>query len=147
MKRFLTVLPVAFALALPIATPAPAQSTSTTTANPRLIYSEARAEMDTLIMARRMGDAIRMFEGLGVPTNKELAAIDTKLRVLYKEDFEKVALVKSEVHKNGFRQEMIAYWTGQQYLYVYLLIHTDDHQPRLLKFQFGSSFEAISQLF
>ena len=143
MKRLFKCISLSIFLASPMATQIHAQSAD----SPRVIYSEARAEMDKLIMERRMGDAIRKFDGLGVPDNKELAAIDTKLRVLYKEDFQNVALVRSEVHKNGFRQEMIAYWTGQNYLYVYLVIHTHDNRPRLLQFQFDSNFDAISRLF
>ena len=50
---------------------------------PRETYNEAREEMDALIKQRRLGDAIRMFESLGQPDNKELAALDTKMRVLY----------------------------------------------------------------
>lgn len=144
--RILNVLPLVVALCLPIGAQAQTQS-SEPLANPRTVYSEARAEMDKLIMERRMGDAIRQFDGIEQPNNKELAALDTKMRVLYKEDFENVALVRSEVHKNGFRQEMIAYWTGRQYLYVYLLIHTDDNRPRLLQFQFDTNFNAVNKFF
>lgn len=143
MTRILTALPLLIALAIPVSVSAQ----TTPSASPRVVYNEARAKMDQLIMERRMGDALRMFEGLAVPDNKELAAIDTKMRVLYKQDFENVALVRSEVHKNGFRQEMIAYWTDNQYLFVYLLIHTDQNAPKLINFQFDSDFHAINRLF
>lgn len=83
-------------LASQVAFPAQAQSSD----NPREVYSEARAKMDKLIMERRMGDAIRTFEGFDTPNSNDLAAIDSNLQALYEGDFENVALVRSEVHKN-----------------------------------------------
>lgn len=138
MRHFFSALIVI--LALPMASYAQQ-------ASPRATYNAARAEMDTRIMARQMGDAIRMFQGLGVPDDAELASLDVQIQALYPDDFENVALIRSEVIQNGFRQELIAYWTETQYLYVYLLIHTDDNHPRLLNFQFDSDFHALNALF
>ncbi|MBU2941598.1 hypothetical protein Q4525_13860 [Shimia thalassica] len=134
---------VVFAALAPMA----ATAQEETKIGPRETYNEAREEMDALIKQRRLGDAIRMFESLGQPDNKELAALDTKMRVLYKTDFTEVALIRSEIHKNGFRQEIIGYWNDEQYLYVYLLMHTVNNRPRLLNFRFDADFHALNMLF
>lgn len=115
--------------------------------NPRKDYSEARVEMDALIMKRQMSAAISMFENVIVLSDDNLAEIDAKIEATYPVNFENVALVRSTVHKNGFRQELIAYWTGASYLYVYLLLHTDANTMKLLHFDFDSNFHALNLLF
>ncbi|MEQ9693866.1 hypothetical protein [Shimia sp. SDUM112013] len=135
-----------FALALS-ALPLSALAQETKPPLPRATYNEAREQMDSLILQRRLGDAIAMFKALEQPDEAERADLDTRLRALYPDDFTDVALVRSEIHKNGFRQEIIAYWNESQYLYVYLLMHTVDNQPRLLNFSFDADFHKLNALF
>lgn len=113
----------------------------------RQIYTQAREELDALIMQRRMGDAIRMFDDVVEVEDAELDALDTQMQNLFPSDFENVGIVRSVVHKNGFRQEMIAYWTGRDFLYLYLLMHTDTSGIRLLNFQFDTDFHILNDLF
>lgn len=142
-----TLALAAFVFVAPVVAPVVAMAQDAVPQNARTTYGEARQKMDDLIMQRRMGDAIRIFDGLGEPSNKELAAIDAKMSVLYKENFTDVALVRSDLLKNGFRQEIIAYWAEDQYLFVYLLMHTADNRARLLNFRFDNDFHTLNALF
>ncbi|WP_299355665.1 hypothetical protein [uncultured Shimia sp.] len=144
MRPF-SALVLALVMSCPLALPASAQSETPTST--RQVYTQARAELDMLIMQRRMGDAIRMFDQVIEIDEAELAALDAQMLELFEQDFGNVGLVRSVVHKNGFRQEMIAYWTGRDYLYLYLLLHTDKSTIRLLNFQFDTDFHALNDLF
>ena len=88
-----------------------------------------------------------MFDEIVDVDEAELEALDTQIQSLYQNDFESVDLVRSEVHKNGFRQELIAYWTGRDSLYLYLFMHTDGSKIRLLNFRFDTDFHALNVLF
>ena len=134
------------ALSAPVL-PVSAQTTATAPASARQTYTEAREQLDALVMQRRLGDAIRMFDEIVDVDAAETDALDTQMRGLFPQDFENVGLVRSEVHKNGFRQEIIAYWTGRDYLFLYLLLHTDNNQMRLLNFRFDTDFHNLNALF
>lgn len=142
MRRF-SVLAIATLL-----TTAQVQSVLAQTAtSTRQVYTQAREELDALIMQRRLGDAIRMFDEIVDVDEAELQTLDAQIQALYQNDFESVGLVRSEVLKNGFRQELIAYWTGRDYLYLYLFMHTDGSDIRLLNFRFDSDFHVLNDLF
>lgn len=142
MRRF-PVLLIAGLIATAQIQPLLAQTATST----RQVYTQAREELDALIMQRRLGDAIRMFDEIVEVDETELAALDAQMQSLYKKDFESVGLVRSEILKNGFRQELIAYWTGRDYLYLYLFMHTDGSDIRLLNFRFDTDFHILNDLF
>lgn len=142
MRRFSTLL-----IAGLIATGSVQTSLAQTATSTRQVYTQAREELDALIMQRRLGDAIRMFDEIIEVDEAELDALDAQMKEIYEHNFESVGLVRAEVHKNGFRQEMIAYWTGRDYLYLYLLMHTDGSDIRLLNFQFDTDFHVLNSLF
>lgn len=146
MRRLPAILFAALVAVGPV-TPSFAQSDSAAPTSTRQVYTQARAELDALIMQRRLGDAIRMFDNIIEINDAELEALDTQIQELYTQDFENVGLVRSIVHKNGFRQEIIAYWTGRDYLYLYLFMHTDGSQIRLLNFRFDADFHVLNDLF
>ena len=142
MRRF-PVLLIAGLIATAQIQPLLAQTATST----RQVYTQAREELDALIMQRRLGDAIRMVDEIVEVDETELAALDAQMQSLYKKDFESVGLVRSEILKNGFRQELIAYWTGRDYLYLYLFMHTDGSDIRLLNFRFDTDFHILNDLF
>lgn len=127
--------------------PLSAQTATTGVTGARQTYAEGRAKLDELVMQRRLGDAIRLFDQVVEVDEAELAAIDSQMQQLYTQDFENVGLVRSAVHKNGFRQEIIAYWTGRDYLYLYLFLHTHDNEMSLLNYRFDTDFHALNALF
>lgn len=125
-------------------TDAPAETKALT---PREAYQQGRAQLDELMKARRIVDAVTIFDPNEAMSRDNLAVIEADLRTRYPDDFEHVALVRSVVLKNGFKQELIAYWTGSNYLYVYLLLHTFDNRTQLLNFAYNSSFEELNGRF
>jgi len=139
-------LPV-LAIACLLVTAQVQSSMAQTATSTRQVYTQAREELDSLIMQRRLGDAIRMFDEIVEVDEAELQTLDAQIQELYQNDFESVGLVRSEVLKNGFRQELIAYWTGRDYLYLYLFMHTDGSDIRLLNFRFDSDFHVLNDLF
>lgn len=139
-------LPI-LAIACLLATAQVQSSMAQTATSTRQVYTQAREELDALIMQRRLGDAIRMFDEIVEVDEAELETLDAQIQELYQNDFESVGLVRSEVLKNGFRQELIAYWTGRDYLYLYLFMHTDGSEIRLLNFRFDSDFHVLNDLF
>ncbi|MCA0873393.1 hypothetical protein LCL97_21385 [Seohaeicola saemankumensis] len=114
---------------------------------PREAYQRGRALLDQLIMERKIVEAVTIFDPNEAMSRENLAVIEADLRTRYTEDFEHAAVVRSELMRNGFRQELIAYWTGNQYLYVYLLMHTFENRTQLLNFAYNSSFEELNGRF
>ena len=54
----------------------------------------------------------------------------------------------TEALKGGFRQEMLAFWTGKgEYFYVYLLLHARDGSREVLSLQYDVNFDNIFSLF
>jgi len=145
MTRFL----LASALAVATLTGAQAQTTAPSAADltPREAYQQGRALLDQLIMERKIVEAVTIFDPNEAMSRENLEVIEADLRTRYTEDFEHAAVVRSELMRNGFRQELIAYWTGNQYLYVYLLMHTFDNRTQLLNFAYNSSFEELNGRF
>lgn len=120
-----------------------APSTQAADLTPREAYQQGRARLDELMKSRSIVEAVTVFDPDGAINQNELKAMEANLRVRFPQDFEHAALVRSELLRNGFRQELIAYWTGDQYLYVYLLLHTFEQRTRLLNFAYNSSFEKL----
>lgn len=106
-------------------------------------YDTLRARMDALVMARRLSEALVLFGARDAYTDAELAEIDTRVRGRFPADFENAAMVRSAEMLNGFRQEMIAYWTGKNYLYVYLFLHQRPGEIVAMQFRFSTDVDEV----
>lgn len=136
---------LSFSLILMAAPPALAQES---TQNQRTRYIEGRAEFDTMVQVRRMGDAMQFVLGDDAVSDADAAQFNEQVTEFYVSDFVGSGTVRSEALKDGFRHEMLAYWNEErQYLYVYVVLHTVENVQRTVSVTFDSDFADIIQLF
>lgn len=137
------IIASAFGLYLAAALPLVAQQPDAIFAS----YDAMRAEMDSLIMERRIEDLMIRFGGADEMTVEQLRSLDRQVEQLFPEDFDKAALLRRVQHNNGFAQEIIAYWTGTSYLYAYVFYHNTGRDTVSINFRFNTDFTKLNSLF
>lgn len=108
-------------------------------------YLALRARLDTLVKNRDIAEVMPAFGDQSNPD--ELEALELRVREIYPRDFENVALIRRQDMDHGFRQELIAFWVGGQYMYVYMLLHDRDDGIMALGFNFNSDFDELNGKF
>lgn len=110
-------------------------------------YKQLRSVLDPLMKSRQISSVLRQFGGSDEMTPEELAALDERMQTYYKQDFKEVALIKRVDMIKGWRQELLAYWVGYKYVYVYMLLHQRDGEIVSINFKFNSDFDEINSAF
>lgn len=106
-------------------------------------YQDLRHQLDPLVTSRQMAAVLTLFGGSDEMTPEELKRLDEQVLSLYKQDFTQVQLINRVDLANGWRQEMLGYWVGYQYIYVYMLLQQLPDELRAVQFKFNSDFERI----
>jgi len=106
-------------------------------------YAELREFVDTRMMARDFVPVIQTLGGRDEYTTEQLAGINAQFLGIYKSDLENKAMVMREAGENGFRQEVISYWTGVNYLWLYMFLHETGDGVVVVTFAMNSNAEAI----
>ena len=109
-------------------------------------YEHLRSTLDPLMKSRQIADVVKQFGGSDEMTPEQLRSLGERMRTYYKKDFDEVALVKRAELANGWRQELLAYWTGYSYVYVYMLLHQRDDEIVSVHFKFNSDFNEVYAL-
>ncbi|RYH12050.1 hypothetical protein [Tropicimonas sp. IMCC6043] len=78
--------------------------------------------IDERMMKRQFGGLMQKMTG-GNLTLAQVQQLTEQARKGFTVDFENVAVMQSEDLENGFRKEIRAYWTGDRYAYVFVLMH------------------------
>lgn len=102
-------------------------------------YLALRATLDTMMKNRDIAEVMAAF-GNGSMSAEELEDLEARVRSIFPKDFENVAMVRKQELAEGWRQEMIAYWTGINYIYVMLLLHQRDDGLLALNMKFNTEF-------
>ncbi|MEM9248266.1 MAG: hypothetical protein AAGB05_06150 [Pseudomonadota bacterium] len=145
MSRFSPLLGAVFAVGLAAAVPA--QTTAGADAAPLPIFDtpqDMRAELDRLMRDR---DFIALVSRFSPPALMSLG----RVRVLedrYKSalaPFEDSGHLILETPAEHITREVIAYWEGEVYVYVYLLTHQRNDGVRVLDFQVSGDIRAIKE--
>jgi len=78
---------------------------------------------------------------------QQLDSLEARVRELYPEPFTNVTRARAEDLGDGFRHEMLIYWTGTSYLYVRILVHERAGETVAVTTRFNTDFDAINGLF
>ncbi len=137
MKKFL--LATTICLALPL--------TSQAQTNLRTQFNDAMALFNDLIMQKEVGEALDLVRQDKVYTPAERQAMNEELSAAFPDPFIGSGTVQSSPLKNGFRQELLAFWSREGgYLYVYLVLHTVDNRIKVIEADYSTSLsEFISR--
>jgi len=143
MTRPARAAALALAAAFVLAAPAPAQ---TDAARGLPVFDSAadmRAELDRLVRDR---DFVAVVERFSPPATMSLG----RVRVLEDRIRDTVAPLEDstqflrEALSAAMTREVIAYWTGDTYVYVYLLTHDREGGVRVLDFRISGDVRAIA---
>lgn len=110
-------------------------------------YAAMRAELDSLVSEKRTQDLMLRFGGADEMTEAQLDNLDAQVEQLYPQPFTRNAVLRHVTHENGFHQEVIAYWNGLAYLFVYVFYHEVDGRLVSINMRFNSDFTQLNTLF
>ncbi len=110
-------------------------------------YDAMRSEMDTLLMTRQIEDLMLRFGGADEMTPQQLATLDSQVEQIFPRDLEQAAVLRRQELDNGFAQELVAYWTGLNYIYAYVFYHERDGRVVSINYRFNTDFIALNNLF
>ncbi len=110
-------------------------------------YDAMRAAMDGLLMSRQIAQVMITFGGADEMTPQQLQNLEAQVRQIYTQDLTNKAVLRRVDHGNGFHQEIVAYWTGTNYLYAYVFGHDAETGYVSINFRFNSDFVKLNQLF
>ena len=79
-------------------------------------YEEMRATLDDLIAERRIADLMSSFGNADGMSREEWFGLQGRVRLLYPEPLASSAVLIRQDMKNGFVQDLIAYWQADRYL-------------------------------
>ncbi|WP_136443498.1 hypothetical protein [Pacificoceanicola onchidii] len=110
-------------------------------------YEDMRRVMDQLIVTRQVQELMVRFGGGDEMTVAQLNDLDATVERLYPNNFENVAVMRRLQHGGGFTQELLVYWTGLNYLYVYVFYHDRGGEVVSINFRFNSDYAKLTGLF
>ncbi|MCJ7872070.1 hypothetical protein [Phaeobacter sp. J2-8] len=108
-------------------------------------YLALRARLDPLMKNRDIAEVMRAFGDAS--EESALEDLERRVRNIFPRDFQEVALIRRQDMDHGFRQELIAYWDGVSYIYVYLVIHQRDDGLVTVVMNFNTEFDDLNSKF
>lgn len=139
--RLLTQTVATLAISLVSALPATAQDGIFAS------YDDMRAQLDPLMKARAVDDVLILMGGSDEMTTEQLTGLRRQVESIYSQDFTQIDLIKRNEMGAGWRQELLAYYTGTAYIYVYMLLHIKDSATVAVNFRFNSDFHPMNAQF
>jgi hypothetical protein len=112
-----------FALPLLLLLLAAQPSAAQPDANRFASHGDMRATLDGLVSTRRIANLLTAFGGADEMSREEMSALEGRVRLLFPSDFASSAVMVRQNMKNGFHQELIAYWTDLSDICVRILWH------------------------
>lgn len=106
-------------------------------------YEDLRSFVDTRLMRRDFIPVIQTLGGRDEYTPEELAQINAQFLSLYPQNLETAGLVRKRQGENGFSQEVISYWLGTSYLWLYLFLHDTGDGVVVVNFSINSNAKPI----
>ena len=110
-------------------------------------YEDYNTYVDEKIMARDFIPLIQTLGGRDEYTTEQLNSVNNQMRSLFLVDFENVARFREEDLGGGMRQEGRVYWTGEQYVFFYAMLHQREGELVVINFNLNSSISAIMEDF
>ena len=131
-----------FALILALPEMAAAQT------NQRTAFNQGMERFNALVMDQKLSQALQLLRPDQELTDEDIVRIDNRFWEHYPKLFVGHDTVRSEAHKSGFRQEIVAYWDeDKRYFYVYMLIHSTNSGFNVVNIDYSTEFEELNAYF
>ncbi|WP_212523193.1 hypothetical protein [Actibacterium sp. MT2.3-13A] len=141
MPRFLCVL--AAVLSLLSAAPVRSQETDSIFADDATFHSF----VDGHIARRDFIPLIQRLGGRDEYTAEQLNGLQQQFLAIYPADFTHRATVRTRLLENGFREEIVGYWTGLAYIWFYAITHQRDDGVVVISFALNSNYDQVAARF
>lgn len=110
-------------------------------------YDDLRSTLDGMMIDRRITDFMIAVGAADEMTPQQLDSLEARVREIFPEPLANVTRARAEDLGDGFRHEMLIYWTGTSYLYVRILVHEQADRTVAVTTRFNTDFDAINSLF
>lgn len=110
-------------------------------------YDDMRVQMEDLMKTRQIAKLMNRFGGSGDMTAEQTEQLEEKLRRMFPVDFKHVDLMRVDEMNNGWRQELFAFWTGLDYVFVTVLLHQREDSLVALNIKFNTDFYRLIDSF
>jgi hypothetical protein len=134
---------LALAAALSVAAPAAAQTTTERGLPVFDSVEDMRAELDRLVRDRDFVAVVERFSPPATMSLGRVRVLQDRLKDTLAPLEDSTYFLREEISQDMLRQ-VIAYWTGDTYVYVYLLTHDRGDGLRVLDFQITGDVRAIA---
>ncbi len=116
--------------------------------NQRTAFNQGMERFNILVKEQKLSDALQMIRPELEMTDEDIVNIDNRFWEFYPKAFVGHDSIRSEVLKNGSRQEIIAYWDeDNRYFFVYLLVHANGEGFTVVNVDYGTDFESLNVFF
>ncbi len=109
-------------------------------------YEDFTTFIDEKIKKRHFGALFQSFGGNNLSLT-DIQKITTQAQKGFPVDFEEVSVMRRQELENGFVQEARAYWVGDFYAYVYVLLHQRGDELVVVNFTMNAQPGPVMALF
>lgn len=109
-------------------------------------YETFRAYLDPLIKKRQVVKFLDQFGGNARYTKPQALQIEEQIRGLRKVDMQHVEVIRTEDLSDNWTQEMLAHWTGADYIFLYVLYQNRDEGLFAINVTFNTDIKPLLQL-
>ncbi len=147
MTHFFAVTSLVTLFLVSTIAPASAQDTKEVSGYPVFSdYQEFRDTLDPLIKSRQVSQFMKLFGGRHNYNQAQSDDLQAKIRSVRPVDFINVEVIKSDNVSDNWHQELLAYWTGADYLFVYILYQQRDEGLFPISLYFNTDLKELLRL-
>ncbi|QGX98566.1 hypothetical protein EI983_09865 [Roseovarius faecimaris] len=103
-------------------------------------YDDMRAQLDELMMSRQIAAVMNRFGGSSDLSAEQVEQLEARMRDMFPIDFKHVDVMRVDEMGGGWSQELYAYWTGLNYVFVTVLLHQREDNLVALNIKFNTDF-------
>ncbi len=109
-------------------------------------YDAFREYLDPLIKKRQVVKFLDQFGGNARYTKPQALQLEEQIRGLRKVDMQNVEVIKTEELSENWTQELLAYWTGADYIFLYVLYQDRDEGLFAINVTFNTDIKPLLAL-
>jgi hypothetical protein len=106
-------------------------------------HAHMRGLLEQLMLERRIAEVMHVFGASDEMTQDELDQLQERVRAIFPEDFDQVALLKRDAMGDGWARELYVFWSGLNYIYASVIYHQRDSDLVAVHFKFNTDLDAM----
>lgn len=110
-------------------------------------YASMRSQLDALMRDRAIKDYMLAVGAADEMTVEQLNNLENRVKSVYPQPLTNADVLLVQEMGGGFRQELLAYWTGTSYIFVRMLLQQLPNELVAVQTTFNSSFDEVHKFF